>query len=425
MNKIAPLTQSQTDYLYRTFDSWLNVAEGGKRGGKNVLQVLAFCMALEEHPDHLHMIAGVSTSTASLNIIECDGYGMMNYFEGRCKEGKYKDRPCLYISTKTGTKVVLISGGGKDGDEKKIKGNTYGMAYITEVNECSKKFVDETFDRTLSSSSRKIFHDLNPKAESHWYYKEILNFHQGKQEEDPTYGYNYGHFTIADNMSISDDRLKEILNTYDKNTIWYQRDILGERKQAEGLVYPSFDEKLHVYSGDPPKTSPRYIAAIDFGMQNPTVYLGIADTRECIYIEHEYYYDGREESKEDKDKVKTVSDLGNDFVEFTRKWGHSPSYVIVDPSAVAIKNELKRNRFKVKDGENSVNEGIEKVSVLLSRGQIKVHESCKNTIREFQSYSWDSKASEKDIDKPIKQNDHTMDALRYFCMSLKERRYTR
>lgn len=118
---------------------------------------------LENHPNKLHLVAGVSSATAKLNILDCDGYGLLNYFEGRCREGKYQNRECVYVMTATGEKVILVSGGGKDGDEKYIKGNTYGMAYVTEANECHPKFLKEVFDRTLSSTDRKIFHDLNQK----------------------------------------------------------------------------------------------------------------------------------------------------------------------------------------------------------------------------------------------------------------------
>ena len=41
-------------------------------------------------------------------------------------------------------------------------------------------------------------------------------------------------------------------------------------------------------------------------------------------------------------------------------------------------------------------------------------EKCKNIIREFNSYIWDEKAQEKGENKPVKQNDHALDALRYF-----------
>jgi PBSX family phage terminase large subunit len=240
INTPAPFTQNQVDYLHRTRKSWYNVAEGGKRGGKNVLQVLAFCMALQNHPNKLHLIAGVSQTTAKLNIVDCDGFGLMNFFDGKCRQGKYNDRSALFVQTKTGEKIILVSGGAKDGDEKYIKGNTYGMAYVTEANECHPNFIQEVFDRTLSSADRKIFHDLNPKAESHWYYTDVLDFHQEKQRRDRNYGYNYGHFTIADNLSIDDEKLRNTLKTYQKGTVWYERDILGRRKTAQGIIFPNF-----------------------------------------------------------------------------------------------------------------------------------------------------------------------------------------
>lgn len=247
MNSIAPLSKNQKLYLQRVPYSWFNVAEGGKRGGKNVLNTLAYCLTLENHSDRLHLIAGVSQSTASINILDCDGYGLLNYFEGRCREGKFKDKNCVYINTIKGEKIVLVAGGGKNGDERYIKGNTYGTAYITEANECAESFIKEVFDRTLSSDNRKIFHDLNPKAPTHWYYSEVLEFHERKQLCDKTYGYNYGHFTIADNLSISDIKLKNILNTYERGTVWYDRDIKGLRKAADGIVFQDFAERTEDY----------------------------------------------------------------------------------------------------------------------------------------------------------------------------------
>ena len=163
----------------------------------------------------------------------------MNYFEGRCREGKYKNKDCLYVQTADGQqKVLLISGGAKDGDEKYIKGNTYGMAYVTEANECHEKFLKEVMDRTISSSDRKIFHDLNPKPPAHWYYTEILDFHEEQQKLDKNYGFNYEHFNIFDNMSITDEQLRKVLATYDKNSIWYKRDILGNRMSNAGILFP-------------------------------------------------------------------------------------------------------------------------------------------------------------------------------------------
>ena len=43
---------------------------------------------------------------------------------------------------------------------------------------------------------------------------------------------------------------------------------------------------------------------------------------------------------------------------------------------------------------------------------------CQNTIKEFASYIWDAKAAERGEDKPIKQYDHAMDAVRYFVYTI-------
>lgn len=247
-NEYAPFCEKQTDYIRKCQTSWLNVAHGGKRGGKNVINGLAFCIALENHPNKLHLVAGYDTSSAKLNILDCDGYGVLNYFTGRCHEGKYKNRECLYIDTATGEKILLISGGGKANSYKTIKGNTYGMAYVTEANECHPDFLKEVEDRTLSSDDRKIFHDLNPKSPKHWYYEEYLAFHEEQQAKDDSYGFNYCEFNIFDNLSISDDKLKKVLSTYDKNSIWYKRDILGKRIASESFLFsPIIEDEERYY----------------------------------------------------------------------------------------------------------------------------------------------------------------------------------
>lgn len=264
-NQLAPFCERQTTYIKDCQNNWLNVSEGGKRGAKNVTNGLAFCIALENHPNKLHLIAGYDTSSAKLNILDCDGYGVLNYFSGRCKEGKYKNRECLYVQTVTGEKILLISGGGKANSYKTIKGNTYGMAYVTEANECHPDFLKEVEDRTISSDDRKIFHDLNPKNPKHWYYTEYLAFHEEQQKKDQNYGYNYRKFNIFDNLSITDEKLKKVLSTYDKKSIWYKRDILGERIASESFLFTPIINDEESFLCEPPTNLGIVSMGIDFG----------------------------------------------------------------------------------------------------------------------------------------------------------------
>ena len=407
MNIPAPFSENQMRFFWDCFDHWFNVAEGGKRG-KNVLITMAYCTILEKHPSRIHLIAGVSTATARLNILDCDGFGLKNYFEGRCREGVYQNRDCLYIQTATGEKVVLISGGGKAGDEKLIKGNTYGTAYITEANECSKIFIQEVFDRTLSSPDRKIFHDLNPKAEAHWYYQDVLNFHEEKLKANPKYGLNYGHFTIADNMSISDDQLRAVLSTYDRKSVWYARDILGQRKMAEGLVYPMFSMEKHVVKGVIPYSSRhRYYVSIDYGTVNPFA-AGLWDfdpiSHKAIMIRELYYRGGSANRTDNEGYYRLLKRLIGDI---------KIEYIIIDPSASSMIETIEKYaEWLVVRADNDVLNGIQDVTKFLNMGLLLFHESCKETFKEFDQYSWDEESGE---DAVIKEFDHSMDMIRYFC----------
>lgn len=403
MNIPAPFSQNQMEFFNRCFHNWFNVAEGGKRGGKNVLITLAYCAILEKHPSRIHLIAGVSTATARLNILDCDGYGLLNFFEGRCRTGQYQNRDCVYVNTPVGEKIILVSGGGKAGDEKLIKGNTYGTAYITEANECSKTFIQEVFDRTISSPDRKVFHDLNPKAEGHWYYKDILEFHDRKQAENPNYGYNYGHFTIADNMSLSNDKLRAVLSTYDKGSVWYERDILGLRKAVEGLIYPMFGQE-NITDKIPDRGD--YYISCDYGTLNPfSAGLWRVTNKEAVRV-REYYYSGRDEkaSKTDEEYYTELEKLAGDL---------PVECVIVDPSAASFIETIRRHgRFSVRKARNEVVDGIVTTARYIKTKQIKIHKDCKDAILEFGLYRWDDKCQD---DRPIKENDHAMDDIRYMA----------
>ena len=410
MIEYAPLCQKQSRYIKRSLSSWLNVAEGGKRAGKNIMNIMAWAACLEDHPDKLHLAAGYTISTVKLNILDSNGFGLSWIFKGRCREGVYKDRDALFIKTRTGEKIVLIAGGADNGSEAKIKGQTYGSVYITEANECCESFVKECFVRTLSSHQRKIFMDLNPKGPQHWFYVDLLNFYEKGAADGTITGYNYEHFTVLDNLSMSDQQLRELMATYDKKSFWYFADILGLRTAPEGLIYDMWTD-ANTY--DPNELAEgwrsvcEHYVGIDYGTSNATAFLDTWDDGTTYWIAKEYYYDGRKERKQ-----KTDAEYANDLDEFLG--GDHSAIIVVDPSAASFITELRNRGYLIKPADNDVKDGLRVVATLMKKHMIRVRaDACPNLIREISGYVWDEKAKARGEEAPVKVDDHACDALRY------------
>jgi hypothetical protein len=72
-------------------------------------------------------------------------------------------------------------------------------------------------------------------------------------------------------------------------------------------------------------------------------------------------------------------------------------------------------RYKVSKADNDVGDGLRETATALKNGLVKISSACKSWKKEAEGYIWDEKATE---DRPLKENDHAMDDLRYFVSSL-------
>ena len=420
MIEFAPLNEKQWQYIRATAASWLSVAEGGKRAGKNILNLLAWAAILETHPDKLHLAAGVSLGSAKMNILDSNGYGLRHLFAGRCKAGKFMEKDALYIHTKAGEKIVIFAGGGKSNDAALIKGNSYGSAYITEVNECHQTFVQETLDRTLASGDRKILMDLNPKPPRHWFYVDFLDYQQQQYEAGLNPGFNYAHFTIADNMSITDDQLRTVLATYDKSSIWYKADILGLRTAATGRIYTSFGPQSIITQKEISQT--RYhevFVGVDVGGTDATVatLCGFTPGYEQVHlIDGLYHKQGISDKMDEETYIKLICD----WLERWQAVYPVIGDIYVDSAAKLFKrglgNELIRrglNRFAVHgfDKKDGINNRISANILLLNTGRFKVAEHMTQWIDAYQNATWNPAAYEKGEWERLDDGSYPVDCL--------------
>ena len=233
-----PFSDKHKLYIHNGIKARMSVAEGSVRSGKTIDNVIIAMAYLETCEDKIHLASGSTMANAKLNIGECNGYGLEYLFRGRCKWGKFKENEALFIKTQTGEKVVIFAGGGKADSFKKILGNSYGLWIATEINEhfdgndVKSSFVKVAMDRQIASIEPKTLWDLNPSDPKHKIYSEYID----KYLTNFIGGYNYQHFTILDNLSIKQERMQQIFNQYEEGTLWFRRNLMGERCVAEGLI---------------------------------------------------------------------------------------------------------------------------------------------------------------------------------------------
>lgn len=411
-----PFSKKHKKYIKNALCNKMNVAEGAIRSGKTIDHCIIASMYLETCPDKIHLASGSTIANAKLNIGDCNGYGLEHLFRGRCRWGKYKDNEALYIRTKTGEKIVIFAGGGKADSYKRILGNSYGLWIATEINEhydsddSRSSFIKVAFGRQVAAVKPLVLWDLNPCNPNNRIYRYYID----KYLTSYIGGYQYQHFTLNDNLSITPQRREEIISQYEKDSIWYRRDIKGERCVAEGLVYAKWEKALC----DPIDfQASEYVMSIDYGTQNAFAACLWARCNDVWYMIDEYYYSGREEHRQKEDS-EYLQDL-NVFVTPIMRGANRKIKTIIDPSAASFKASLKKSDnhwYKVQDANNAVADGIREVNTAIDLGLIKVFNTCENWKNEAGGYSWDDK---QDEDVPVKIDDHLMDATRYFVKTMR------
>lgn len=267
-------SKKHKEYIRKCADCTFNIAEGAVRAGKTVDNVFSFAHEIKDTKDRIHLATGSTMANAKLNIGDCNGMGLEWIFRGQCHWGKYKDNEALFIkgpATKNRQRIVIFAGAAKEDSYKKIRGNSYGLWIATEINLHHINTIREAFNRQLAAQNRKIFWDLNPDNPNAFIYTDYIDKYAALDEDGTLLGgFNYMHCTLYDNINIPEERKREIESQYDPNSMWYLRDIKGQRVIAEGLIYRQFADdtsaKLyHFRKVEKPMNLMRINLGIDFG----------------------------------------------------------------------------------------------------------------------------------------------------------------
>lgn len=378
-----PLTEKQLEYLQNCNHRW-NVKTGATGSGKSFLDFTVTIpkRVMAARGEGLLVLLGNTRGTLERNIME----PMRSWWPGQVGIIRSDNTVELF-----GKKVYALGADNKK-HVARIQGATFEYVYGDEVTTWSQD-VFEMLKSRLRCEHSHFDGTCNPDNPEHWF-KKFLD------SDADIYQQSY----VIDDGVLPQKVVEELKKEY-SGTVYYDRYILGLWRQADGLIY-KFDEGNIV---DAVPDSGEYYISVDYGTLNPfSAGLWCWDGKTATRI-REYYYSGRDNrsNKTDEEYYRELEKLAGDL---------SVKSVIVDPSAASFIEVIRRHkRFTVQKAKNDVIPGVMTTARYLQDGTIKIHRCCKDAIREFGLYRWDEEAAE---DKPIKENDHAMDDIRYFAMTV-------
>lgn len=368
------------------------IADGAIRSGKTVSMAFSFVVWAMASYDRMNFgMCGKTIASLRRNVLGT----LKNQLRARGYTATERRGDNLLIVSKGNRANSFYIFGGKDeSSQDLIQGITLAGILFDEAALMPESFVNQATAR-CSVEGSKFWFNCNPGSVSHWFYTGWVKKCRSRK-------LLYLHFTMEDNLTLSEETKARYRSMY--TGLFYKRYILGLWVLAEGLVYNFGDE--HITDKKP--QGAEYYISVDYGTLNPfSAGLWSVTGSKAVRVA-EYYYDGRSKKRQMTDEEYC------DEIEKLAK-GQTIAKVIVDPSAASFITALKRRGFRVQQADNSVLDGIRRTSVFLQNGTIKIHRSCTDTIREFGLYRWDEK---KTADTVLKENDHAMDDIRYFCSTV-------
>lgn len=374
------------------------ICDGSIRSGKTVCMAVGFILwSMSSFNGQSFAFCGKTIASLRRNVIML----LPDLMSGIVEITDRRSDNMLIIRAGEIINRYYLFGGRDESSYALVQGMTLAGVLFDEVALMPRSFVEQACAR-CSVAGSKLWFNCNPEGPMHWFYLEWV-------KRTATRNVLHLHFTMEDNPSLSAEIKARYESMY--TGVFYDRYIRGLWVRAEGLVYPMFDRAKHIVHRLPDYSRRhRYYVSIDYGTVNPFAaglwdYDPIGQTATMI---QELYYDGGSMRRVDNEAYyKMLEELVGDY---------PIEYLVIDPSASSmIETIQKYGKWMCVKADNDVLNGIQDVTKFLNAGILRFHASCGRTFREFEAYSWDE---DKDEDSVIKENDHSMDQVRYFCRTV-------
>ena len=298
-----------------------------------------------------------------------------------------------------------------DQGREKFQGSSLDFVWFDEepprdiYEECLMRVMDKRGD---------IFGTMTPLKGKTFIYSEIyLN-----RKKNPEIWHE--SMTWEDNPFLNKKEIKLLEGVLDASALDARK--FGKFGGGAGLVYPEFDESVHVIEpfDFPPEWQDKI--SIDPGLNNPlSAHWYCVDWDGNIYVVAEHFESGKDIDY----RASAIKKISEKLGWKTDARGRVSA--LIDSAAkqrtlASMKSVSELFYEKGILADTNVNKdvftGIARVKSFLKRGngegEIYIFSNCTNMIEEFKNYCW------ADGDSPKKVDDHCMDELRYYVMTRPE-----
>ena len=274
-----------------------------------------------------------------------------------------------------------------------LRGQAFDFIVIDEVAMMRNFWVNwqEVLRPTLTDTRGEVMFISTPSGYNHFY--DLYNTALVDKN------FRSFHFTSYDNPHIPRDEIDAAKGQMTAER--FSQEYMAEFSKTTGLVYKEFNREKHLYE-KLPQGEFELIAGIDFGYTNPAAVLHVFTNGEKYYVEDEWYKRGRTEAQ---------------IAEYVA--GCKFQAVYPDPESPSAIEELYKRGINIREvakGKDSVVSGIQKVRERLLNNRLMINKRCLNLIYELETYSYKEDTDRNQPEKPIAENNHAVDALRYVIM---------